>query len=720
MATPMNQNSLGNFFDQGGKKVNEAIEKKGGDLLGLESANVEGAEQHSGAYIGPGQKGVTRTLFYTPTENPNPSPGQQNPTQQLDDESGNKWPAGFTPIMYYRADNGDVHLGSMLRGGALEPGEGLSGALKVTSPQSRLEDNIRSWEKFEDYQSVEFKYPLSGKLKDPSYYVNMPGQVFPNNDLPDYYFDGGDGSQATKPWTKGITEKMRISQGTPFENEDPVYFGFEVEIDALNSPIINGQTDLFLRQFDETYEGMYSRKDILDSFIYELSRFFSFNTSKPIESRSSMFLTTLPKRHYVKKISGLEKLSESNTPTQQSAFTKYKTDTIKLTFYEDTNLSTGTLASLYKLLYWDRLRGKNMIPENLLKFDCRIVISEARNVARIRRALGTPEPNLEVIKENVSRYVYNVYECQLFFSKMTHPDTIDMSTSPSFTSDFDIEMSYKYSTMKFERFVFDNKQTAQTGKYKTLNNILDNPLKIRPIDTEIATITGGGILPLASETQFIILQDVIDGYNGFSTSEEEGSSPEVAAVVDDNPGLPPEEEQLTRKEKRQQRRAERRAERSSKDTLPDTGSGGGASSLPDDVGSQKPFKPPSDDTLESAKEEDKKSKFKEKVKDNKGKFKEAIGDSSKGLLGNLKKAGLNEAQRQINNKFRLINDTVSSIRQAFGAGQISPPTNVYEGSQPGQLGYEVQNSLRNFVGDTLTNTIFPKNLGNSGESQLPS
>ena len=40
---------------------------------------------------------------------------------------------------------------------------------------------------------------------------------------------------------------------------------------------------------------------------------------------------------------------------------------------------------------------------------------------------------------------------------------------------------------------------------------------------------------------------------------------------------------------------------------------------------------------------------------------------------------------------------------------MSPPTNVYQGAQPGTFFFDVQNSLRNFAGDTLSGTIFGNN-----------
>ncbi len=58
--------------------------------------------------------------------------------------------------------------------------------------------------------------------------------------------------------------------------------------------------------------------------------------------------------YYLKKVSGLEFLSESNTSSKKKNITDYRNDVLKLTFTEDVSLTMGTLANLYKLLYWSK------------------------------------------------------------------------------------------------------------------------------------------------------------------------------------------------------------------------------------------------------------------------------------------------------------------------------------------------------------------------------
>ena len=74
-------------------------------------------------------------------------------------------------------------------------------------------------------------------------------------------------------------------------------------------------------------------------------------------------------------------------------------------------------------------------------------------------------------------------------------------------------------------------------------------------------------------------------------------------------------------------------------------------------------------------------------------------------MENIKKAALNEAQRKMNDQFRLLNNSLDNIRNSFGIGRMTQPTNVYNNPPGGQFFFDVQNSLRGFAGDSLTGLI---------------
>ena len=226
---------------------------------------------------------------------------------------------------------------------------------------------------------------------------------------------------------------------------------------------------------------------------------------------------------------------------------------------------------------------------------------------------------LEVIKENVSRYRYNLYECQFHVPVMPHPGSIDQ-TSPLVASDtHTIDISFKHSDMSFERFDYST-LAESSGKYIILKNgILSNSSNVA------SPIEQGQV-----DVDFVRL-DVISDNN---QAGQDSISDIILGLVNSN------------------------------------------------------------DLLGDVKEIDKKDKFKGALK-----------NAGKNLLKATKTAITNEAQRQLNDRFRLLNNTIEKVKQAYGLGQISPPTNVYNVTPGSTPFYDVMNALRNFTGDVLGSAL---------------
>jgi hypothetical protein len=272
--------------------------------------------------------------------------------------------------------------------------------------------------------------------------------------------------------------ELRLSQfqQTPFENNDPVMFGFEIIIDDISSPLLNGSVLDFLKIYSGVDEIKY-KIPVYEDFKQQFVKLFRTKTTVNINDEQISISKTKPgyantdsskdlfrggktsyMSYYLKKIGGLDNLIESNTTDKKKFLVDYRTDFITLDFNEDVSLTMGTLAHLYKLLYWSKPNGKNLVPENLLRFNCDIIVSECRNFNRVRKAIDGG--NLEVIKDNLSRYVYSLKECQLFFNTMPHGADVDMSNITTYDN-YSIQFDYKYSTVKFERFM----PSANFGKY---------------------------------------------------------------------------------------------------------------------------------------------------------------------------------------------------------------------------------------------------------------
>lgn len=261
---------------------------------------------------------------------------------------------------------------------------------------------------------------------------------------------------------------------TPFENNDPIVYGFDIIIDDISSPLLNGSILDFIRNYSGVSE-IAARASVYEDFKQQFIKFFktkaTVRINEPEISITKMREASYPEvdnnkdifqngkksylNYYLKKIDGLDNLIESNTSNKKKFLTSYNEDIISLSFSEDVTMSVGTLAHLYKLLYWSKPNGKGIIPENLLRFNCDIVISEVRNFNRVRKASETN--NLEIIKDNVSRYVYSLKECQFYFNQMPHDSSIDMGASSTVSAygegSYVLQFDYKYVSSKLERFM---------------------------------------------------------------------------------------------------------------------------------------------------------------------------------------------------------------------------------------------------------------------------
>jgi len=420
-----------------------------------------------------------------------------------------------------------------------------------------------------------------------------------------------------------------------YDNEDPVYFGFEIIIDVENSPLLNGSLSEFLNEFGGSITEINERRKIYNQFKKELNRYFKFSTE--LENSTEVIQDGLiyqtcnnPRRYYVKKIDGLNLLIESNSGDTSKSFVDYPKEKLSIGFFEDTTLNLGTLAVLYKSLYWSKLRGKSIIPENLLRFDCQIIVSELRNIARLKRTGDV----LEELRANLSRYVYKVYECQFFFKDMTHPPSVDMGQAPTATTDYLVPFAFKYSNLIFERWnpITDNWGTVRDDKIEVTE-------PRTPSTKEYSRNVSAGVGP------------AIEQYK-YDTSNLGASVPTTTTTLNTTNLL-------------------QSLQQNSRIITPQI--------------INPPLQNPSRGDL--------------------------LGKASAQLLENLKNAALNEVQRGLNLRFRLINDSLDRIRDRFNIGRMPPPTNVYFPTQnTGAYGtsnffFDVQRSLRNFAGDFLTGLI---------------
>jgi hypothetical protein len=398
---------------------------------------------------------------------------------------------GFVPVEYYLTGT-EVYL---------QTPESLAGKIVTDTDEAKM------------YMKMSGRYGFYDGVRDPDY-----GFRYNLEDIQSTDAFSGNGN---------------IFNITPKENEDPLYIGFEIRIKRESSPLFNGEMFAFLKRFDPGFNTeMSSKIAIAREFCEQAERFFAFDLPPIIptwaQDVSPIFSSpTYKKRYYLNKVAGLDKLSESNTGSALSSFVKYRTDLITLTFKEDTTLSLGTLFSLYKQLYWSRLNGKNLIPENILRFDCQIILSEVRNFTRIVKSSSNGADLLRTLHDNVSRYVYDVYECQLFVDKHTHGDSVALSAIVT-PEDPNVSFTYKYSNMRFERFNFAE------SKYKFISDRYLDSQKINSYDADRSVITEDGVTATTATT----IKPIAHGVYGKDREMMEGNpDPSLLSLDGSIPGI---------------------------------------------------------------------------------------------------------------------------------------------------------------------------------------
>jgi hypothetical protein len=495
------------------------------------------------------------------------------------------------------------------------------------------------------------------------------------------------------------------------ENNDPVIFGFEIVFDTINSPLLNGAVEEFIRQFSYINE-IASKAIVLDDFKRQFVKIFKTRgnidaliipeyspedvlinaqrNGQAMASNAKSNLNTYAnsvtpgtiyrtgKRaymsYYLQKVDGLANLVEKNLGDTYKYLPDYRKDMIKLTFLEDLSLTMGTLAHLYKLLYWSKPNGKNLIPENLLRFNCDIIVSECRNFNRVRKAVKTG--NLEIIKDNVSRYIYNLRECQFWFDKMSHEDSIDMGNVKT-TDTYEVSFDYKYSALKLEKWVPD---VEKFGKYVGYHNgaiwKIGNKGNNR---NDLRDVNGTTI-----EGKFVTRDNSIPRFYTVNTNSLRQNGVNNEIVFDEYEAIKQvaEEQELDPVP--------------SSSTTPTTIAAAPASAG-DSVGE--------DEEDKSKKKQQRKAKRKEKL----DQFKENSKNAATKLAKGAAKYVFTEINNQINTRAQMLESTINKARNLLGMGGLkTEPKRVYPRPYaPHSFGlfFDVRNELFNFLGDEVAGII---------------
>lgn len=413
-----------------------------------------------------------------------------------DDQDGKKYPKGFTPPKDFWANSFDTNNQQL----DINPvsGEPKGYGAKVTNegegyidtvPSDRIFERKINYDLYKDFGSKEFTHLLD-------YFEDSNGQPTSLKKIPVPVVNS-DGSISNLN-TKDIYLGSFLASNE--DNEDPTMLGYDLEIKYDSSPLFNGQLESFLNQYSDKNSEIRSRIDTYKKFINQLRKFLKIDakTSTNPDDFRTFDNKEGTKVYYLKNLQGLDNLNEQNTSSTTKSFVKYGDDYLTLSFNEDITQNIGYLSTLYKMLTWSRINGRNVIPENLLRFDMTLTITEIRKFHRVvstaaaenyRNGTSTSTPaganisGVESIADLISKYQYTLYECQFFFDKMPHGDSLDLS-NPTRVESFNIKINYKFSTLKFTKFYgpyrsqydFDNRNydLSFISPSSTTNNAVQN------------------------------------------------------------------------------------------------------------------------------------------------------------------------------------------------------------------------------------------------------
>lgn len=558
----------------------------------------------------------------------------------------------------------DIHR-SFLKNGTDVPKEGQIG-------------NINSLSNFESQTSGNFNSPAPNSPDNLQYKKNV-------NFLRSYFKDG-----TMHHFKNGLElanktgNKKNVSNLSNLD-EDPVIFGFDFIINHVTSPLFQseagqgGSTDMddFFNTFESIPE-IANRKSLYVDFIKQLELLFLTTRGGPFDTF---------KAHYLIGIGGVDNLINKSTGLgSEKQFAEFGKDKMTLTLREDNHLSGGYLTSLYNALSYSKINGKQIIPDNLLRFDATIVISEMRNYKKVKKALAdadSPNGGLQevskVVSDNVSRYMYNVYDCQFFFDKHSHPAKVE-NDKKDITDSFDMSFFYKFSTMEMEKFKINDKESESDSEiYNAFQNIkyFNDGNRINPTRTYIGEQSEN--INAIRRNNFINAkyQESLKSYQEFDQVKSNNIEPDQSVTRESIDSLQALRQNSLKNSLEEQEQRRRDLREQNKENQQSTG-----------------LKKDQANTAigyENISEDGRLTRQEKRGKEG------ALG----GLIEKTKDFALNVVRLK---RDRLINETVQNIRRSTGLRRISQPDNVYE-YDPLSIGGFVRDQLQDFAGDSFTDLL---------------
>ena len=190
---------------------------------------------------------------------------------------------------------------------------------------------------------------------------------------------------------------------------------------------------------------------------------------------------------YFQSIKGLNKLS-SNSANMNNAY-KAKDVVLEISTLESIDLKISYLASLYNKAVYDATYMRELVPENLRRFQCNIYLAEFRHIMQFEKVTSKDpydimEANMNYFKDHATYFNFECYMCEFDFSNSIPSDEykvfdFDNSASNSFKIKVGMFMEKHmfsfYDIMTHDDFNTHisplSKQQRSTSNLKTLNGI---------------------------------------------------------------------------------------------------------------------------------------------------------------------------------------------------------------------------------------------------------
>ena len=213
------------------------------------------------------------------------------------------------------------------------------------------------------------------------------------------------------------------------------------------------------------------------------------NRLKLLKEFQSLFLqifnTDFPKKdqirrpYYIQDVRGLDKLSEK--------IVDYKKDKLTITLTEDITLRTTYLAELYNNIYYSYQHQRYAIPENCMRFDMRIKITDKRefNLAKSQAELdqigagdGVANRPRDFFQIADNAYItYTLHDCTLDFFK-SQPHGAEVTMGGYIAADFNqsqlqFDVYYKSISKEFKSDLIGSINNQKTGSFVIKNKEKD-------------------------------------------------------------------------------------------------------------------------------------------------------------------------------------------------------------------------------------------------------